>query len=249
MASKSDAPAVAWAVHFLTATGVVFALLALRALDQGNQLAALGWLGVALIVDGVDGTLARKFAIRERLPQIDGASLDLVVDYVTYVFLPALIIWRGEYLLDSVSFPLTAAILLSSLYVFARRDMKTEDGYFRGFPALWNVVAFYLVVATPGTAVATAVVVILIVMTFAPIHVVHPFRVRDYSVVLPIVAAAWAICSAPLLIPGLSVLAKTFFLIMSLVTAAALVVMGLLRTARGPRASVSARDSELDRLG
>ena len=229
-------PAAAWGVHLFTASGVVFALLALLALDDGKQLAALRWLGVALIVDGVDGWLARRNHVAEQLPNIDGAALDLVVDYVTYVFVPALIIWRGGYLLDTVALALVAAILVSSLYVFARRDMKTDDGYFRGFPALWNVVALYFVVVPPSPAIASAFVVILVVMTFAPVHVAHPFRVKDYGAALPMVAVAWAVFTAPLLIPGLGVFARTFLILMSLATATILIVMGLLRTARGARA-------------
>ena len=222
-------------MHLLTASGAVLALLALSAVEQGDELAALLWLGVALIVDGIDGTLARAAKVSERVPNVSGDSLDLVVDYLTYVFVPALLIWRGNYLLPAIAFPLTAAILVSSLYIFARRDMKTDDGYFRGFPALWNVIALYVVVATPSPVVATAITIILIVMTFAPIHFVHPFRSRDYGVVLPATAIAWAIFTAPLLIPHLGVFWKSFLLIMSLAATIGLVAMGLLRTARGPR--------------
>lgn len=222
-------------MHLLTASGAVLALLALNAVEQSDEFAALVWLGIALIVDGIDGTLARAAKVRERLPDVNGDSLDLVVDYLTYVFVPALLIWRGDYLLPAVAFLLTAAILASSLYTFARRDMKTEDGYFRGFPALWNIVALYFVVAMPSPAVATAIAGILIVMTFAPVHVVHPFRARNYGMTLPATAIAWAAFTAPLLVPGLGIFWKSFLLVMSLAAATGLVVMGLLRTARGPR--------------
>ena len=233
--TPGESRTLAWAVHLLTASGAVLALLALDAVVQNKEAFALIWLGIALLVDGVDGTFARAAKVRERVPGIDGDVLDLVVDYLTYVFVPALLIWRGEYLLSPVAFPFIAAILVSSLYTFARRDMKTDDGYFRGFPALWNVVALYFVVASPSPAVASGTVVILLVMTFAPIHVVHPFRVRDYGSILPMAAIAWAAFTAPLLLPNLGILLKTFFLIMSLATATVLVVMGLLRTAREPR--------------
>jgi phosphatidylcholine synthase len=233
--SRGGAGVAAWAVHLLTALGAVLALLALDAVEKGREFAALAWLGVALVVDGVDGTLARRAKVRERVPNIDGEALDLVVDYLTYVFVPALLIWRGGHLPDALALPLTAAILMSSLYVFVRRDMKTEDGYFRGFPALWNVVALYFVVAMPSQVVAAAAVVILVVTTFAPVHVVHPFRVRDYGAALPMVAIAWAAFTAPLLIPDLGTFAQRFLLAMSLATAAALAVMGLLRTVREAR--------------
>lgn len=233
--SGGESGVLAWAVHLFTASGAIFALLALRAVEQGEERSALLWLGVALLVDGLDGTLARAAKVRVRIPNIDGAALDLVVDYLTYVFVPCLLFWRGNYLPDSLAFPLTATILVSSLYVFARKDMKTDDGYFRGFPALWNVVALYFVVATPPGWIAAAIVTILVVMTFAPVHVVHPFRVRDYGPTLPALAVGWALFTAPLLYPALGVFAKAFLLVMSLATAAIIAVLGLLRSYREQR--------------
>jgi len=226
---------LAWGVHVLTASGAVLAFLALIAVEAGSTDKALLWLFAALVIDGVDGSLARAVKVRERMPRISGESLDLVVDYLTYVFVPAMLIWQGGYLPKPLALPLTAAILVSSLYVFAREDMKTEDGYFRGFPALWNLVAFYFVATEPSTAIAAAVTVALIALTFAPIHVVHPFRVTDFGEALPIVAVAWGATTAALLVPGWSVLINTFLLLMSLGTAGALVALGLLRTVRGPK--------------
>ena len=126
----------AWLVHAFSATGAVFALLALAAIDRGELRMALLWLAVALVVDGVDGTLARKAEVKARLPRIDGSILDLVIDYLNYVFVPTLFIWEAGLVPAALAVPLGAVIQLSSLYVFARSDMKTEDNYFRGFPAL-----------------------------------------------------------------------------------------------------------------
>jgi phosphatidylcholine synthase len=231
-----ESSVVAWAVHLLTASGAIFALLALRAVEQSEERTALLWLGAALLVDGLDGTFARAIKVSERIPNVDGSALDLVVDYLTYVFIPAILIWRGDYLPDPLALPFTAAILVSSLYVFARKDMKTDDGYFRGFPALWNVVALYFVVATPSGWIAATIVIILIAMTFAPVHVVHPFRVSDYGETLPVIASAWAVFTLPLVLFNLSVFVSAFLLVMSLATAAMLAVMGLLRSIREARA-------------
>src|SRR4051812_26669913 len=148
----SDAPppaslgarAAAWSVHAFTASGVVLAMLALLAVERGAWTAALAWLGVALIVDGVDGSFARAARVKERAGRIDGDALDLIIDYLSYVFVPALFIWRAGLVPADLGLWLVAAILASALYCFARRDMKTADNYFRGFPALWNVVALYL---------------------------------------------------------------------------------------------------------
>lgn len=226
--------AAAWAVHAFTASGVALALLAVDAVFRNAYREALLWLLAALVVDGIDGTLARAAKVPERLPRIDGAALDLVIDYLTYVVIPALILWRGGFLPEALALPLAAAILMSSLYVFARRDMKTDDGFFRGFPALWNVVALYFVVAPPLRGVAAAVVIALIVMTFAPVHVAHPFRARGFGRLPAVLAIAWAASSAALLLPGLGEGAGRGLLVLSLGSAAVLVALGLWRSLRGP---------------
>ncbi|HEY0163891.1 MAG TPA: CDP-alcohol phosphatidyltransferase family protein, partial [Sphingomicrobium sp.] len=135
--------AFAWLVHAFTATGALLALLALMAVEERDWTMALVWLAVALFVDGIDGSLARWARVKEKAPRIDGDTLDLVIDYLSYVFVPTLFMWRSGMLPEPLIVPLAALIQLSSLYVFARRDMKTDDGYFRGFPALWNVLALY----------------------------------------------------------------------------------------------------------
>lgn len=226
--------AAAWAVHAFTASGAALALLAFAALFRDSYREALLWLLAALVVDGIDGTLARAAKVPERLPRIDGAALDLVIDYLTYVVIPALILWRGGFLPEALALPLAAAILMSSLYVFARRDMKTEDGFFRGFPALWNVVALYFVVAPPAPAVAAGIVGLLVVLTFAPVHVPHPFRARVFGPMLPVLATAWAASSAALLLPGLGDRAGRALLWASLGSAAVIVAIGLRRSLGGP---------------
>jgi phosphatidylcholine synthase len=226
--------AAAWLVHLFTASGVVLALLALEATARGEWAMALIWLLAALAVDGIDGTLARAARVKENAPRIDGEAFDLIVDYLNYVFVPAIFIARGGLVPPSLGIPLAAAILLSSLYVFVRRDMKTEDNYFRGFPALWNVVAFYLYAAQPGTTVGAAVVVVFSILSFAPVVFVHPFRVRDWQPWLKLVALAWAVATLALLWPGWGTGAARAWLWTSLALAAILVGLGLVRTFRGP---------------
>lgn len=234
---RGGGPAVllGWSVHLLTASGTVFALLALAAIVEEDWRLALLWLLAALAVDGIDGTLARWTRVKQVVPRIDGAVLDLVVDYLNYVFVPALLIWRAGLVPADWALPLAAAILLSALYVFARADMKTEDSYFRGFPALWNVVALYLYAAGFGPEAGAAIVLLLVLMSFAPVHFVHPFRVRDYGAWLPALAIVWAASSAPLLWPDWSPAVRAALLWTSAGSAVALIALGLLRTLRGPR--------------
>ena len=228
------AAARAWLVHLFTASGAVLAILALAAAEAGEPRRALLFLFAALVVDGVDGTLARRYRVAEALPRIHGETLDLIIDYLTYVFVPTMIIWHGGLLPPSLAAPLAAAIQLSSLYVFARADMKTEDGYFRGFPALWNLVAFYLVMAAPGQAAGAVIVILLVLLTFAPIHFVHPFRARDFGPWPAIVASVWLVASLALLWPDWSDPLRRAWLWTSIATAVAIVGFGLLRSIRGP---------------
>jgi phosphatidylcholine synthase len=227
--------AFAWLVHAITASGAVLGFLALMAAIGGDWRLSLFWLIVALVVDGLDGSLARWARVKEQAPRIDGNVLDLVVDYLNYVFIPAVLIWREGLVPEPLLIPLVAAIQLSSLYLFARSDMKSEDNYFRGFPSLWNVVAFYLLLTRPGPEVGAAIVCLFTLATFAPVHFVHPFRVRDYGVVLPILAAIWAAATTALLWPNWGEAVEGALLILSLATAGILLGMGLLRTLRGPR--------------
>lgn len=226
--------ALAWAVHGFTASGALLALLALAAIGQGNPRLALLWLMAALVVDGIDGTLARMARVKHHAARIDGDALDLVVDYLTYVFVPAVLIWRSALLPPGWALPLAGLIMVSALYTFARRDMKTEDQYFRGFPALWNLVAFYFLLLRPDPALATGTVLLLALLTFVPIHVVHPFRVRDFQPWLMALALVWAVATAGLLSPAWGPAVAAALRILSLSTAAVMMAMGLVRTIRGP---------------
>ena len=226
---------LAWAVHGFTASGAVIAFLALTAVIEGRWRLALLWLVAALVVDGIDGTLARWAEVKARVPRIDGDTLDLIIDYLTYVFVPTVFLWRAE-LIPAASAPyLVALILVSALYNFTRRDLKTQDNYFRGFPSLWHVAALYLFVGRFGTTIGAVSVCALALLTFAPVHFVHPFRVRDYGRWLPALATVWAGTTAALLWPGWSAGTLSTLLALSLGFGAVLLGLGLLRTARGSR--------------
>lgn len=226
---------LAWMVHLLTACGAVLALFAVAAIAGDQWRLALFWLLAALAIDGIDGTLARSLRVAERVPRIHGATLDLVIDYLNYVFVPTLFLWRADLLPAALAPALAAAIQISSLYAFARADMKTDDGYFRGFPALWNLVAFYLFVIQPGAETGAVAVALLVALTFMPIHFIHPFRVRDYRRWPVLLALMWALSTTTLLWAGWAPQARAVLLSLSLASAAVLVAMGLLRTIRGVR--------------
>lgn len=227
--------AFAWLVHMFTGSGAVLALLALVAIEQERWHLALLWLFVAIVVDGIDGTFARWAQVKRQAPRIDGDALDLIVDYLTYVFVPTIFMWKAGLILPSMGLWLAAAIQFSSLYLFARSDMKTDDNYFRGFPALWNLIAFYLFVVEASSTTGAIVIIAFVALTFAPVHFVHPFRVRDYGRWLPLLAAIWAIATVALLWPDLQDAARLTLLSLSLGSAALMLVMGFRRSLRGPR--------------
>lgn len=227
--------AFAWAVHAFTAIGAALAFFALLAVEQGDYRLALMWLVAALAIDGIDGAFARAAHVKTRAARIDGDTLDLIIDYLTYVFVPTALIVHARLVPELLAPWLAALILISALYNFTRRDLKTEDNYFRGFPALWNVVAFYLLVLAPPSAVGAAVVVFFAFLTFAPIHFVHPFRVTDYGVASPLIALAWVTATVALLWPGWGEPIRTGWVALSLGTAAAILLLGLWRSLRGPK--------------
>jgi len=184
---------LAFLVHFLTASGAVFAFLALLAAIERHWPQMFGWLAVALFVDGIDGALARKFRAAETWPRYSGEILDLVVDYLTYVLVPALAIATGAILPPSLEMAAAAAILISSAIYFADRTMKTETWYFRGFPAAWNLIAFYLFLLRPDPCAALAVVIAFVALTFLPILFIHPLRVKRLRALNIALAALWSV--------------------------------------------------------
>jgi phosphatidylcholine synthase len=167
----------AFGVHIFTALGAGIALIAMLEAVREHWANMFGWLGVALIIDAVDGPLARRLDVVRLQPNWSGEVLDLVVDFVTYVFVPAYAITASGMLLPLAAPVLGIGIVVSSALYFADRRMKAADNHFRGFPALWNVAAFYLFLLRPQPVLATLGVAILIALTFAPFHVLHPLRV------------------------------------------------------------------------
>jgi phosphatidylcholine synthase len=182
----------AFAVHVFTACGAACALLALIAAASADWTLMFLWLGVALIVDGVDGTFARHLHVAELLPRWSGDVLDFVVDYGTYVLVPAYAIAAGGVLPPGAALPLGLIVAVTGAIYFADRRMKTSDSYFRGFPALWNIVAFYLFLLKPAPWFATLAVLVLAAATFAPIYFVHPVRVPRWRMVNLVALALWA---------------------------------------------------------
>jgi len=182
----------AWLVHVYTASGIVLAFLAARAVIDFDYRSAFFWLWIQVFVDATDGLLARRLQVRERIPWFDGAKLDDITDYLTYVFVPALFVWRGALVPGVAAIPVAAAMLLTSAYGFNRTDAKTSDHFFTGFPSYWNVVTFYLLIAGWPSQVNAAILVVLAVLVLVPIRYVYPTRTPVWQGVTNVAGAVWA---------------------------------------------------------
>src|SRR5262249_18846752 len=182
----------AFRVHVFTAMGAALGFAALVAATRGQWTLMFQCLGVALFVDGIDGTFARRLNVAELLPRWSGDVLDLVVDFVTYVFVPAYAIAAGGLLPDLLAVPAGVILVGAGAPHFPAPHIKTEDNYFRGFPTLWNAAAFYLFVLKPGPWLAAAIVAALAVLTFLPFKFLHPFRVVRLRAVNIAMVIIWA---------------------------------------------------------
>src|SRR5436305_10527723 len=194
--SSSASPAIraaAFSVHIFTALGAGIAVSALLEAVREHWAAMFGWLGAALVVDALDGPIARRLDVMRVQPNWSGEVLDLVVDFVTYVFVPAYAITASGLLLPLAAPLLGAGIVVSGALYFADRRMKAADNHFRGFPALWNVAAFYLFLLHLPPALSSLGIAILIALTFAPFHVLHPIRVVRLRWLTLWLLGAWAV--------------------------------------------------------
>jgi phosphatidylcholine synthase len=219
--------AAGWALHLYTASGAVLGLLAVLAAVEGRTVQALWILLVALVIDGTDGTLARRLRVKETIRGFDGARLDDIVDYLTYVFVPVVLLWAGGYLPEGRwGLVLAAVPLLASCVQFCRTDAKTADHAFLGFPSYWNVVAFYAVVLDLSPTVTAAVLGVCSVLVFVPVHYIYPSRTPYARTLNLALAAAWVALYAVILLGmpdpsplaiGLSLLYIAYYGVASLV--------------------------------
>jgi phosphatidylcholine synthase len=215
-AIRAPADLAAWAVHFYTASGAVAAFAAVLAIVDGDYRRAFLWLAGATLVDATDGFLARLAQVKERTPGFDGARLDDIVDYLTYVFVPVLLLYHAGRLPDGWGVAVCGIVLLSSGYGFASLDAKSEDGFFTGFPSYWNIVAVYLFAAALPPALNAAILLVLSVLVFVRIGYVYPSRTPVLRGLTTVLGAVWAVMIAAIIlampdVPARLLIASLFF--------------------------------------
>jgi phosphatidylcholine synthase len=187
---------VAWFAHLYTASGAATALAAVLALEAGDLRATFLWLALAVVIDATDGVLARALHVKERLPWFDGATLDNVVDYLTYVFVPALVVVKAGLVPAPLALPIAGAMLIASGYGFSRADAKvaTTDHFFTGFPSYWNIVAVYLVDWRLPPVANAVILAVLVVLVFVPVRYVYPSRTLTWRTATITLGAIWGVC-------------------------------------------------------
>ena len=183
----------AWLVHAYTGTGAILAFFAAQAAMTGHLRAAFLWLFVAVLVDSSDGLLARAARVQERLPNFSGQKLDDIIDYLTFVFVPALIVWHAGLVTQPWLMPVIAAMLLSSLFGFVSEDAKTDDHFFTGFPSYWNIVVLYLVVLALSPIVNAVILLLLSGLVFVRIGYVYPTRTATLRTLTISLGLIWSV--------------------------------------------------------
>jgi len=181
----------ALAVHLLTATGAVFAMLAMLAAVDEKWSPMFVWLVVAFFVDGIDGPLARRYDVRKNAPIFDGVLLDLIIDYLTYVFVPAYALFKSGLLPGWTGWIAIIIITFTSAMYFADSRMKTKDYSFSGFPGCWNMVVLVLFALQPSFWVSLGFVALLAAAMFVPVRFVHPMRTQRWRMITIPMALGW----------------------------------------------------------
>lgn len=190
----------AFSVHILTASGSFLAFLGVVAAAEKNFVAMFWWLGLALFVDEIDGPIARKVRVKEVLPNWSGDTLDNIIDYVTYVLLPAFALYQSDMIGQPWSFVAAGAIVVSSAIYYADMGMKTEEYFFSGFPVVWNMVVFTLFVIDASETTASVLVLVSVILTFLPINFLHPVRVKRLRPLNIGVLVIWSVLSVSALL-------------------------------------------------
>lgn len=238
---------LAFSVHLLTGSGAALALMALVAATQANWRLMFGWLCIALIVDGIDGPLARKADVKKNAANWDGSILDLVIDYLTYVFIPAYALIYSDLLPAPWGLGAALLVALTGVVYFADVRMKADDNCFVGFPACWQMVVLVLLVFTPPVWATLAIILVLAAAQFAPLKFIHPVRtVRWRAVNLPVLLlwvglgawAAWENFAPPEVVRWLFLAASLWIL-----------GVGILLQVLPPRAAGRATEREPGRQG
>ena len=187
-------------VHFLTGCGVIAGFFSLIAVLNNNQKEAFIWLGVAFLIDSIDGTLARKFNVKKNFPHIDGKMLDSIIDFFNYVIIPSIMIYWFKYVPDQFIIIIPSILIFISIYSYVNLNVLTNDNYYNGFPAIWNVVVLYFYIFGSSQMINFIILTLLILLKFSPLKCIHPLRVNKLKYLSIFFTILWFLMSALLIL-------------------------------------------------
>ena len=188
---KSRSVFLASSVHVLTSLGILCSLFAALNVFDKNLGFAFVWLGIALFIDAIDGTLARKVQVSKLLPNINGLMMDSIIDFINYIFIPCLILVHADFLLPDLEIALPATILIISIFSYSRMSVTSEDFKYVGFPVAWNIIVLYLFILETSQMINTIVIFIFIGLRFIPLKYVHPFRTKHMRKQTLLITSFW----------------------------------------------------------
>jgi phosphatidylcholine synthase len=229
--------ALALGVHLFTATGAIWGLLSILAIQQGQYKLLLLWVALAIFVDGFDGILARHFHTKFYASEVDGGLLDNIIDYLNYTIVGVLLVIQARLAPDGLIFPAAALIALTSALQFsqteAKTDLRSKEFYFKGFPSYWNLLALYLLVLNLNPWINLVVIVACVVLQFVPIKFIYPSRTTFYYRINQGIVYAWAASALACvwMYPDI----PSWLISFNLAIVGLYVVMSLLATLRRPR--------------
>ena len=191
---------IALFVHLLTGFGVLAGFFALISVINNNQSNAFLWLGLAFLIDSIDGTLARKFNVKKNFPNIDGKMLDSIIDFFNYVIVPAITIYWFKLVPDNLLIFIPSILILVSIYSYVNLNVMTSDNYYNGFPAIWNVVVLYFYIFGTSQITNLVILIFLLILKFSPLKCIHPLRVKKLRNISIFFTIVWFTMSALLII-------------------------------------------------
>ena len=191
---------IALFTHFLTGFGALAGFFALISVINNSQSTAFLWLGLAFLIDSIDGTLARKFNVKKNFPNIDGKMLDSIIDFFNYVIVPAITIYWFKLVPDNLLIFIPSILILVSIYSYVNLNVMTSDHYYNGFPAIWNVVVLYFYIFGTSQITNLVILIFLLILKFSPLKCIHPLRVKKFKSLSILFTIFWFITSILLII-------------------------------------------------
>ena len=194
---------MSWCIHFLTCSGLIAGFISLINIFENNQVEAFLWLGVALIIDAIDGSLARKFEVSKNVKNIDGKMLDSVIDFFNYIIIPSIMIYWFDIVPMYFEIVIPSIILVISAISYSNNNLMSLDNFYKGFPCIWNILLLYIYFFDFNSITNLFLISFCIILKFIPLKYVHPLRVKKYKIQSIIFMALWFISTLKLLLTSI----------------------------------------------